>query len=157
MTALNRAVLGAGVAGGLVGALLLALYGLIVGLAHGMAPGDVASLTLAYGARIIVGPGTPVDTGSGSLVVFVALLVAIGWGIGFAFVARSQQQLIARPITSGIGFGVIIFFFMQLVFVAVNAFVQPGPNNAVLALCGSSFFFGVPVAYVVSTIAKRGR
>lgn len=157
MTALNRAVVGAGIAGGIAGLLILTAYGLIVGLAHGLAPAAASALTLAYGARIIVGPGTPVETGSATLVAFVALLVAIGWGIGFAFVARSQPQLIARPITSGIGFGVIIFFFMQLVFVAVNAFVQPGPNNAVIALFGCSVFFGVPVAWTVATLEKRWR
>ena len=157
MTALNRNVIRAGSLGGIAGILILALYGLIVGLVHGRSPASASALTLAYGARIIVGPGTPVDTGSASLVAFVAFVVAIGWGIGFAFVARSQPQLIARPITSGIGFGVIIFFFMQLVFVAVNAFVQPGPNNAVIALFGCSVFFGVPVAWTVATLEKRSR
>lgn len=155
MTAFNRAVFGAGILAGIGGIVVLVLYGLIVGIAHGLAPGAASALTLAYAARVIVGPGTPLETGSISLVAFVTLLVAIGWGTGFAFVARSQRQLIARPITSGIGFGVIIFFFMQLVFVGVNAFVQPGPNNAVLALCGCSFFFGVPVATIVARLAKR--
>jgi hypothetical protein len=155
VTAFNRAVFGAGILAGIGGLVVLSLYGLIVGVAHGLAPGAALALTLAYAARVIVGPGTPLETGSVSLVVFVTLLVAIGWGIGFALVAQSRRQLIARPITSGIGFGVIIFFFMQLVFVGVNAFVQPGPNNAVIALCGSSFFFGVPVATIVARLAKR--
>ncbi len=155
MTALNRAVLSAGILAGIAGLIVISLYGLIVGIAHGLAPGASSALTLAYAARAIVGPGTPLETGSISLVAFVTLLVAAGWGIGFAFVAQSQRQLIARPITSGIGFGVIIFFFMQLIFVAVNAFVQPGPNNAVLGLIGCSFFFGVPVATIVARLAKR--
>lgn len=155
MTALNRTVFGAGILAGIAGLVVLSLYGLIVGIAHGLAPASASTLTLSYAARVVVGPGTPLETGSISLVAFVTLLVAIGWGTGFAFVAQSQRQLIARPITSGIGFGVIIFFFMQLIFVAVNAFVQPGPNNAVLALIGCSFFFGVPVATIVARLAKR--
>ena len=41
--------------------------------------------------------------------------VAIAWAFGYVYLVRTQPQLLSRPIVSGLGFGIVVYVFMQIV------------------------------------------
>ncbi|MFN2461150.1 MAG: hypothetical protein ABR591_10745 [Candidatus Velthaea sp.] len=147
--------LAAGFLAGLVGGILIAVALLVMSrlLLH-------ADVTLAgffqSDAALVVGKtayGSPAYAALGAA---FHVLVSIGWAVGYAYMAERESQLVTRPLTSGAGFGVVVYFVMQLVLVAGNAYHIPAPAELGVALTAHIVFFGIPVASIVAR-ALRAR
>jgi hypothetical protein len=76
-------------------------------------------------------------------------LVSVAWGFGFAYVAVRTPQIVARPLTSGIVYGVVVMLAMQLVEVAANVYTLPDTFTLLNSFVAHTIFFGIPIAYVV--------
>jgi hypothetical protein len=116
--------------------------------------GDSPLATYAYVATVFAGPqaqGAPWAIPVGVVAVFGA---AIAWAFGYISAARRQRQLLRRPLLSGIGFGIIVWFVNLLVLVAANRFAPTlfGLDRDLIAYIG---FFGLPLAFVVSRLLRE--
>jgi len=136
-----------GVAAGLIGAVLIDAYLVIVFvfLTH--------TLSLAafyeYVASGAIGAAAYTAPGSVLLGIAIHLIVAIAWGVGFAFVAARTPQVRAQPLVSGIAYGFVVMIVMQLVEVAANIYVQPTTFSLGNQLLAHIVFFGIPIAFIV--------
>ncbi len=83
------------------------------------------------------------------------LLASIVWGIAYAYAAQSLTQLTARPLVSGLVFGAIVYFTMQIVLLASGLRGQFGLSEVVLGVIGHCIFFGLPVAFTVSRTSRN--
>jgi hypothetical protein len=115
--------------------------------------GDSPLATYAFVATVFAGPqaqGAPWAVPLGILAVFGA---SIGWAFGYLTAARRQRQLLRRPLLSGIGFGIIVWFVNLLVLVAANRFAPTffGLDRDLIAYIA---FFGMPLAFVASRLLR---
>jgi hypothetical protein len=142
----------AGVAAGIVSGLTLAAFAAFSQAGAGESP----AATYTFLASLIVGTAA---AGGGAWVVplGIAGLFAgtIAWAFGYLYAARRQPQLLSRPLVSGIGFGLVVWFVNLLVLVAMNRFAPTfvGLDRDLIAYV---IFFGVPLAFVVARLL-RGR
>jgi uncharacterized membrane protein YagU involved in acid resistance len=84
------------------------------------------------------------------------LLVSIGWGIGFAYIAATRPAITARWLVAGIVYGIVVYVIMSIMLLADNNFTYPPTINAFLnAVVAHALFFGVPVAFVVDKLSRR--
>ena len=81
--------------------------------------------------------------------------VAIGWALGFAYLTRSQPQLLTRPILSGLTFGLVVMIAMDMLLVLVGAYKLRDVPQFFTALVGHCVFYGVPVALTVTRVLGR--
>ena len=72
--------------------------------------------------------------------------VAIGWAIGYAYLAETRAGINRNYITSGIFFGIVVMVAMQMVLMAANAYHMPTVREFVLNVIGHVVFYGIPVA-----------
>lgn len=85
----------------------------------------------------------------------VHVIVSIGWAGGYAYFAQLQRFVNERWFISGLGYGVVVYFFMLILLLGANAFVFPAtPTAALNAVLAHMLFFGVPVAYVVARMDR---
>ena len=145
-----RSALGPGIVAGLTGGVFIDAYLLatVVGLGH------AATVTSFYQfvAAGAIGTAAAFNGGMGAALLGLALhlMVSAAWGVGYAYLATTTPQLHARPILSGIAFGIGVMLAMQLVEVAAGIFRFPGPGGWFNALVAHAIFFGLPVALVVA-------
>jgi len=145
----------AGVVAGTIGAILIAICVIVSQMVVFHQPASVYVLVFQFDASVLIGTTLAhSDPAYAILGAFLHLLVSIGWGVGYAYMAEREPQLIALPIRSGAAFGLIVYFAMQLVLVAGNLFRQPTPTSFGLALVAHIIFFGIPVAFVVSRMMR---
>ena len=55
-------------------------------------------------------------------------MLAIGWALGYVYLARTQPQLLARPFVSGAVFGVIVYIFTQIALLTAGLYHRPTPG-----------------------------
>lgn len=79
--------------------------------------------------------------------VLLVFLAAIGWSIGYAYLARTRQAVNKQPIISGFVFGVVVYLIMQFVLFSVQALSVPSILSVYTGLLGATVFFGIPVAF----------
>jgi hypothetical protein len=142
-------VLGPGIAAGLAGAVAIAAYAIVVFVlgTHSM------SLTSFYQYVASGAIGQAAYAGTSGAIIGVVLHLAIGmlWGAGYAYAAARTPQILARPLVSGIVFGLVVMVAMQIVEVAANIYTHlPSTFELVNALVAHIAFFGLPIAYIVS-------
>jgi len=145
----------AGTVAGVVGAILIAACVYFAQVAV-LAPGVPFTLVqlFQFDASVLVQKVAYSDPSYALFGAFLHLLVSVGWGIGYAYMAERQPQLIGSPFRSGLAFGLVVYFAMQLVLVAGNLFRQPTPAGFGMQLVEHCLFFGVPVAYVVARMMR---
>jgi len=147
--------LSAGVFAGIVGAVTLTVYVVASNAAQSHAEVlHVAEQLFAFTASAAVGPRAFAGGAYVTLGVLVHVLVSIGWGLGYAYAAQREAQLVRRPVLSGLGFGLVVYFAMQLVLVVANLFEKPTPGSVGSGLLGHCVFFGLPVALVVARLTR---
>lgn len=73
-------------------------------------------------------------------------LGSIGWGIGYAYMARAKPAINKQPLISGFIFGLIVYIVMQFVLFSVQALKVPTIMSVYLGVLASTVFFGIPVA-----------
>jgi hypothetical protein len=84
----------------------------------------------------------------------IHVAVSLAWGVGYAYAAARAPQLNARPITSGIVFGVVVMIAMQLVEVAANIYTLPNTFSLLNQFVAHTLFFGIPIAWIVAARAR---
>ena len=137
-----------GVVAGALGAILIDAYLLVtlVAIAHRTTIGGFYSFV----AATALGKNAVDDPNAVGIGVALHVAVSVAWGVGYAYAAARTPQLRARPITSGIVFGVVVMLAMQLVEVAANTYALPDTYALANAFVAHTVFFGIPVAYVVT-------
>ncbi len=146
-----RGRLAAGVAAGAGAAVLVIVY-LFVLSWIGTAPGPGTFFTIA--AAVLLGPAAYATPAAAAIGVVLTFVLAIGWAIGYVYLARSQPQLVARPLLSGAGFGLIVYTFSQVAMLGAGIRHQLTPGLMAEELLGHLVFYGIPVALIVASLAK---
>lgn len=73
--------------------------------------------------------------------------VSIGWGIGYAYMARTKPVINKQPLISGFIFGLIVYVVMQFVLFSVQALKTPDTVSVYMGILAHTVFFGIPVAF----------
>lgn len=143
----------AGILAGLAGAVLIDIYLLAIYVVLGHA----YTMTQFYQfvASGAVGPAAYTAASYAWLGALLHVLVSIGWGIGFAYLATRTPQLIARPAVSGVVYGVVVMLSMWLVEFAAAIWRFPSLASFEHDLVSHTLFFGLPVAFVVARTLRR--
>jgi hypothetical protein len=144
----------AGLIGGLVGAILIDAYLLTIYVFVGHA------LTLEAFYQLVaagaIGRAAAFATPSAAwLGLGLHLMVSIGWGLGFAYIAARTPQVGERPLISGIVFGAVVMLSMWLIEFAAAIWNFPTVATFENDLVAHVLFFGLPVAYVVAWDLRR--
>jgi len=104
--------------------------------------------SVAFGKWVLA---SPLSTWIGLAVHF---FVGIAWAGGYAFLASTRPYMNERWPISGLVYGLIVFFFMQLMLLAVNAEHPSEATGFAIAIVACSVFYGLPVAYAVSRLDR---
>ena len=130
----------AGIAGGICFNLFLFLTTLL--------PGHASVLSLwQFAASTALGKSALASTSSAWIGLVLIFAAGIGWGIGYAYLARTRPQINKQPLISGFIFGVIVYVVMQFVLFSVQALKVPDIMSVYLGVLGSTVFFGIPIAF----------
>ena len=86
--------------------------------------------------------------------VFVLFAGTILWAFGYLYAARKQTQLLTRPLISGTGFGIIVWFVMQAVLVGAGRFTPPTIYTFDRDMVAFIVFFGMPLAFTASRLVR---
>jgi uncharacterized membrane protein (DUF485 family) len=78
------------------------------------------------------------------------VLISVAWSLGYAYLAAQTPQMLARPLISGVAFGIFVMISMQLGEVLTNIYALPNSYTLLNAFIAHVFFFGIPVAYIVT-------
>jgi hypothetical protein len=144
--------LAAGIVAGVGAALLIVLF-LFLLQWNGAAPAPAAFFTFA--AAALLGPVAYANPAAATIGVGLIFVLAIAWALGYVYLARAQPQLLARPFVSGAVFGVIVYIFTQIALLTAGLYHRPAPDLLGKELVGVLVFYGIPVALIVSSFARR--
>jgi hypothetical protein len=139
--------------------------GLVAGLISGVTLGAFAAFaemraglpvsnTYTFLAAAVGGPGLSDSSAAVPAGVLVLFAGTILWSFGYIYAASKQSQLLSRPLISGAGFGLIVWFVMQAVLVGAGHFTAPTIYTFDRDMVAFLVFFGVPVAFVVSRMLR---
>jgi hypothetical protein len=140
----------AGVVAGLVSGATLAAFAAFAEVRAGLPISTTYTFLAAVvgGATLAAGPAA---VAVGVLVLFAGTIL---WAYGYVYAAQKQGQLLTRPLISGAGFGLIVWFVMQAVLVGAGHFSQPTIYTFDRDMVAFLVFFGVPVAFVASRLLR---
>lgn len=140
----------------------LAIPGAVAGLVGGIAINGYLLLTLVavghvttvagfyqYIASGLLGKAAAADPNGIFVGAAIHVAVAIGWGIGYAYVAARTPQVLTRPWISGAVFGALVMIAMQLVEVSAGIYVLPDSLLFFNLLLAHVAFYGLPIAFIV--------
>lgn len=149
-----RAGLSAGLIAGIGGGILTDLFLIATQFAVGTPGGEAAPGFFGFiGAALLRDPSMT----SPALITLGVLLhfcIAVGWGIGYAYLIRRQPQLLARPWISGAAFGLVVYTFVQIVSLG-SGYHPPKAAEIEIALLANIVFYGIPVALTVSRLLRN--
>ncbi|HVA33518.1 MAG TPA: hypothetical protein VNG31_05185 [Candidatus Baltobacteraceae bacterium] len=146
-------ILGQGLLAGIVGAITIDVYLWLTTILP--AHGSIVALW-QFIASTLVGKAAYTSSSFAALGVAMHLVVSICWAAGYAYVASTRPFMNQQWGVSGAGYGVLVYAFMQLILLAGGHFVYPPtPTAFLIVVAAHVFFFGVPVAYVVSLQQQR--
>ncbi len=142
-----------GAAAGVAGGVLIDAYLLLtlVAISHVVTVGTF----YRYVASGALGQAAYTDPNGVALGVLFHLLVSIGWGIGYAYMASRTIAIREHPATSAVVFGIVVMIAMQLVEVAANIYRLPNSFSLGNLFLAHVFFFGFPVAYLTRALMGR--
>jgi hypothetical protein len=146
------ATLGPGLLAGFAGAVIVDAYLLVtlVAVTHTYTVAQFYDF-VASGA---IGKAAYADPHAAWIGLVLHLVVGTAWGVGYAYAAARSSQLNARPLTSGIVFGIVVMLAMQLVEVAANIYTLPSTFSLVNSFVAHTLFFGIPVAAIVAARSR---
>lgn len=144
----------AGLAAGIVGGILIQLFLFAVQLAGGTPPEQFAG-DFAFIAASLEGPGASASPALVAIGIVLHLCVSVGWAVGYAYLARTQRQLVTRPLISGIGFGVVVYIFVQIVLLTAPQHHGPAAGSIATQVIAYTIFYGIPVALIASRMLRR--
>jgi hypothetical protein len=146
----TRAWLAAGLGAGLVSGVTLAAFAAFTEIRNG----QPVTATYAFLAAAVGGPvlaDGPAAVPAGVLVLFAGTIL---WGFGYVYAAGKQSQLRTRPLLSGAGFGLIVWFVMQAVLVGAGHFTAPTIYTFDRDMVAFLLFFGIPLAFTASRLLR---
>ena len=145
------AALRAGTVAGLAGGVLLDAYLVAVNaFARNIEPAS----DFEFVASALIGKAGYSLPGTVALGAVTSLVVAAGWGAGYAWVATRTPAVLARPYLAGTVYGVVVAIAMQIVEVAAGIWVPIAPGPAFTLLVANTLFFGIPVALITSALLR---
>lgn len=149
----RRSSVVAGLVAGLVCGLLLDLFLLAVQWpAHGAA--GIVPFFQHVAATVIPKDAASATPSTAWLGLALHFAVSIMWAYGYVYLSQRQSQLISNPLVSGIWFGVLIWFVMQVVLVLAGAFERPTFLSFEIGMISHTIFFAIPLAFIVSRFAR---
>lgn len=116
--------------------------------------GRPVTATYTFLASAVGGPAFgegPAAVPVGVLVLFAGTIL---WAFGYLYAARKQPQLLTRPLISGTGFGIIVWFVMQAVLVGAGHFTAPTIYTFDRDMVAFIVFFGIPLAFTASRLVR---
>jgi hypothetical protein len=140
-----------GLVAGLAGGILIEAFLFATQLARGL-PGGARAADFAVAA---LGPGALGGPASVFIGAAIQLCIAIAWALGYVSLLRSQPQLIARPWLSGACFGLIVYFFVQIVLLTAGVYHTPQQTQLVVDVVAYVGCYGIAVALVASRLLRR--
>jgi hypothetical protein len=135
--------------GGLIGGAIDITYAISFAAYRGMAPSRLLQTVAsgALGASALDG-----GTGTAALGLVLHFCIALIWASIFYLASRRLKFLTAHPVVSGVLFGIVIYFGMNLVVLPLSAF----PRKVTFTLLATStgliihmFGIGLPIALSV--------
>ena len=145
------AALRAGTVAGLAGGVLLDAYLVAVNaLARNIEPASY----FEFVASALIGKAGYSLPGTVALGVVTSLVVAGGWGVGYAWAAGRTPAVLARPYLAGTVYGVVVAITMQIVEVAAGIWSPVALGPAFTLLVAHTLFFGIPVALITRTLLQ---
>jgi hypothetical protein len=145
-----RGRLAAGIVAGAGAGLLIVLFLFALQWDGGAPP----ALFFTFVAAAMLGPAAYANPAAAPIGVGLIFVLAVGWALGYVYLARSQPQLVTRPFVSGAVFGVIVYIFTQIALLTAGLYHRPTPGLLGKELIGHLVFYGVPVALIVSSFAR---
>jgi hypothetical protein len=140
----------AGIGAGLVSGITLAAF---AAFAESRA-GAPASATYTFLAACVGGSALGESDAAVPVGVLVLFAGTILWAFGYLYAAQKQPQLLARPLISGAGFGIIVWFVMQAVLVGAGHFTAPNIYTFDRDMVAFLVFFGIPLAFTASRLMR---
>jgi len=116
--------------------------------------GNAISGTYRFLADAVAGPQSAGASWAVPLGVLVLFACTTLWAFGYLYAAQKQPQLLARPLISGVGFGVIVWFVMQALLIPIGRFAQPTIYTFDRDIVAFTIFFGVPLAFVAARLTR---
>jgi len=147
---MKRDWLVAGLGAGIVSGITLAIFAAIADTRAGQPPDSTYAFLSACVGGTAFG-ASPAAVPAGVAVLFAATLL---WAFGYVYAAHHQSQLLSRPLISGAGFGVIVWFVMQVVLVGAGHFTPPNIYTFDRDMVGFIVFFGMPLALTASRLLR---
>ena len=146
----SRDWLVAGVGAGLVSGVTLAAFAAFAELRTG----QPVSATYTFLASAVGGASLGEGPSAVALGVLVLFAGTILWAFGYIHAARKQPQLLTRPLVSGAGFGVVVWFVTQVVLVGVGRYTPPTTYTFDRDMVAFLLFFGIPLAFVAARLLR---
>ncbi len=142
----------AGIVSGLAAGACMAAYLLAATAVMDAVNGFPSAIAAGYEftAAALVGPSARGNPAYIPLGIALHFAVSIGWALGYVYLARTQPALVNRPVLSGVSFGLVVFFAMQVVLVAANTYVPPTPRSLLNGLIAHCVFYGIPLGLVAA-------
>lgn len=145
----------AGLVAGIAGGALLVAFLSAVQLAHGLPPSQLAANNFTFLAAMVLGDAAYLNPAAVPIGIGVHFGVAVAWALGYAYAARSQPPLLARPWVSGAAFGLVVYIFMQIILLYAGLYHRPMPDVLGAQLVAYIVFYGMPVGLIVARAFRR--
>ena len=144
--------LGAGLGAGIVSGITAAAFAAFSAARASLPPtAPFDFIAAVFGGPVFAGSSIAVPVG-----VLALFAYAILWAFGYLYASQKQPQLLTRPILSGVGFGIIVWFVSQAVLVGAGHYSAPTIYSFDRDMVGFIIFFGVPLTLVASRLIRAG-
>jgi hypothetical protein len=140
----------AAAASGIVSGVTLAAFAAFATMRAGLP----ASTTYTFLASAVGGTAFGESSAAVPIGVLVLFAGTILWACGYVYGALKQPQLLTRPLISGAGFGVIVWFVMQVVLVGAGHYTAPTIYSFDRDMVAFLLFFGIPLAFTASRLLR---
>jgi hypothetical protein len=142
-----------GLVAGIAGGVLIDVFLFSAQFATGT-PADKLAGNFVFIAAVVLGQSAYTNPGAVPLGVVLHLCVAIGWALGYVYLAREQPQLVARPWISGAAYGLVVYVFMEIILITAGLYHRVAPGLLFTQLIAHVVFYGIPVALIASRMLR---
>jgi hypothetical protein len=146
----RRDTIVAACAAGLAGAITLDAFRLLVHWPNAPYLDPVARYT--FNASVLVGNAAVGAPWAVPLGMLLQVIVSITWAFGYLSLAQRQPQVLRRPVISGVGFGLVVWFVMLLLLLSAGKFDTPSFSSLDRDIIAHTVFFGLPLALVAARL-----
>lgn len=149
-----RALVTAGLVAGIAGGVLIDAFFFTIQLATGMPPAHLTD-NFVIDAATLLGSHAYGNPAAVPIGIAWHLGVSVAWALGYAYLARTQPQLVTRPWVSGAAFGLVVYIFMGILAIYAGQYHRPMPAVLAAQLIAYMVFYGIPVALIVARLFRR--